>query len=283
MNQALIPDEIRILLDCLQTRSDLELDEMRPLREWAEEAPRGELAISQAFAKNLQLESALQDIEISVPKTLEREVSSYVQQNVEATEEDETSAALLDRPKPTRLTSRTRFIAGTVAGIAAVVLIGASLIFVSGLYRELNAEQVAEKSIEWLDTIDKNGLWHLPTSAQINQSANSCPEELLWSTPFRVAEWDTKFGSTTAYEIFSKTRARGVLFVFNSSKSFKHEHIGMKPDLDRPGVQVGIGKNGSQVSVLVVKSNIRSDYDRFLTQDYRTVLALLLRTVWHLC
>lgn len=277
-----IPGNIQILLDCLHSREDLQLEEMQPLQNWIDETPGGELVIAQAFAKNEKLAAALEAIDIRVPKTLERQVSAYVRQNIESVDEVE--------PKPQQSRSwlwtlgpRSRYVAGVFSAVAAIVLIGSCILYLNGLYGDLDENFIAEASVNWIDELDKEGGWSAPFRMQ-----PPLPEEMARHPWTGVAEFTSQYGDTFAYEFRSGTGTRGVLFVFESEKHYKFEHIGKQPDVSWGGNAnsgsnyIGIGKSGDQVNVLVVQGS-SSEFGQFIRTDLRSQIAAVLKFVWFLC
>ena len=273
-----IPDNIQVLLDCLQSREDLQLEEMRPLQEWIDQTPGGELAVAQAFAKNAQLEAALEEIEIRVPKTLERQVSTYVNQNVESEEVKPAPRVEKARPSARMFSSRSRFVAGVFSAVAAIVLVGASIVYFNGLYQDLDANVLAEASINWTDQLDDRQLWEAPGGRQY-----LLPQEMVARNPNAVAEFYSEYGDTSAYQFMSQHGDRAILFVFKSEKEFDFRHIGLEPDVELERGVVGVGKDGDQVRVLLVRGQTVSGFRRFIRGDFRRGFAFLLRVVWILC
>lgn len=279
-----IPDDIQVLLDCLQSRDDLQLEEMQPLQNWIEQTPGGELVVAQAFARNDQLESALQAISIRVPKTLERQVSSYVQQNVEAAETESERISTKDRSENWMLSPRARYISGVLSGVAAILLIGSCIFYLSGLYGELDENLLAEASVDWIEELDKQNLWQAPGFRQ-----PILPDEMERHRLTAVLDFESEYGDTSAYEFRSFEGRRGVLFVFESSKPFKFNHIGKLPDVrlasdvNSEFDYVGVGKEGEQVKILVVRATSESEFGRFIRSDFRSGIAAFLKIVWLLC
>lgn len=285
MNSPHTPPEIQILLDCLQTRADLELDEMLPLNDWASETPGGELAISQALAKNEILELAIQDIEINVPKTLKRKISSFVEQNIEAVEQpDEPVTVEIAKAQDARR-SRRRFTAGIITGLATLLLIGASLNYTRSFYGEMDRDHLASRSLDWLDELDSDQDQWITLANVGNLQISNFPEEVAHYPPSRVAEVKTEYGLATAYELYSQRNTRGILLVLPSSKEFAVKHIGITSDFVDQGSSrhVGIGKNGKQFNILIVECQTPSDFGQFVTKDLRSAVASLLKIVWFLC
>lgn len=288
MTQLPIPDDIQILLDCVQERDDLALEEMSPLKSWIEQTPGGELALSRALAQNSQLKSAIAEMDIRVPKTLRRKVISYVRRNYEEPTSGDRprTRSKVDMGPQTRwsINQHLTFLAGLSAGIAAVFLVGLSIQYISGLFGYLDQDQVALDSIQWIDSIDQDHGW----KPYRNSASHVLPYEIK-GTPIRMAEFDTKqYGVGVAYDLsfpdpVDDPNARGVLFVFETTKHYEHKTFGNMPDYQSASHQVGIAKNGNHAYVLNVEGPT-SLYMQLIPKDYRAPpIVYLLRFAWFPC
>ena len=284
MSNIQIPDDIQVLLDCLTSRTDLELEEMLPLQNWIDNTEGGEHFLSKALDQNQQLETALSEIEISVPKTLKRKVSSYVRQNTEGVESDQPRSAnssQKDTESSGPLWKGAKYLAGLTVGLAALVLVGASIVYIKGFYVQLDSNQVALDSIDWIEQIDKGKLWK-PVAPGNYQPIEYFDENVAVMS---ISEINTKYGATEAYDLWhTKREVRGVLFVFHTNNKYDYKFIGKASDYSDRNRQIGIAKDGNTGYVLTVHTQITSDYQAFIAHDYRgPELAFLLRAVWLLC
>lgn len=282
MSNLQIPDDIQVLLDCVGSRDDLTLEEMGPLRQWIDRTPGGELALSKSLAQNSRLESALASIEVTVPKTLERKVTSYVRQNMVEEREAKRPRALASQAIERGPVGKgLHYFAGIAVALTAVVLVGYSINRMINRSSSFVVEELALASVDWVETLDENRAWE-----SARAGSYQLPAYLDSSVQVRsVAEFDSEFGLTSAYDlVHTMANVRGVLFVFKSQQAFKHKFIGKDTDFSNSTHHVGIAKDGPVGYVLAVKSSTPSDFRCFINVDHRAPpLALLYRTAWLLC
>lgn len=267
MNEStMVPDDIEVLLECLQSSEDLQLEEMEPLRKWADAAPDGELEISKALARNSLLGQKLEDAEIVVPKMLQRNVHAYVLKNARAAA-DELVAEQAKKgtqnksqpPKRNPFSTRLQFSVGVVCGLAIVVLAG---FFVSQrFYSDLNANQLAQEAEGWFDSLEKDDDREWNSDWPLEVADFEVPFEIsarkLWSTKVK-----TKYGKATVLELAYKPQApnqRAMLFLFNSTRSMSETTLSASPQYVTEKRCVGVAKRGETVYALVVDGD-RADY-----------------------
>ena len=266
MNEsAMIPEDNALLLECLRSIEDLQLEEMEPLRNWAEDSLDGELELSEALARSVQLGEELEDVEITVPKNLQRSVHDYVLRNARAEDEElAEQAKMMARnkpPRPKRFYDHPvlHFSVGFASGLAVLFLAGFFLIQIIGWYSNLEASQLAQDATDWFESVQDgrewNSEWHLDVVDY------EWPFEIA-AHPLWSSEIQTRYGKATAVELAYKPQApdrRAVLFLFNSTDSLGAATLSASPHFTTNRLCVGIGQRGETVYALVVDGD-QADY-----------------------
>ncbi len=262
-----IPDDIQLLLDCLRSRDDLELEEMQPLREWAAQNPEGQLEISRAIASHDLLFEAINDIPIPVPPTAASNLKSFVRRNRDlATPPPSTRPTMAASQKTWFQSSRAQYYFGIASGIAALVLVGTTLLYSLGWFSSLNSQQVAERSVKWFDQAYAEFDNWTPDPA-----AYRWPVEVKRSA-FRSKVMSTEYANET--EVFDllidNHSPRALLFIFPTSQRYCVTRLDDRPEqLD--GFCVGVAKERGLAHVLTVEGST-TEFQRFLNIDHIYVL-----------
>ena len=260
MNEsAMIPEDNDLLLECLQSIEDLQLEEMEPLRNWVNDSSDGELELSKALARSAQLGEELEDVEIAVPKNLQRSVHDYVMRNARAEDEELVAekAKMVARNKterPKRFYDHPvlHFSVGFASGLAALFLAGFFLLQTIGWYSNLESNQLAQDATGWFESVQDDRQWN--SDWHLDVVDYEWPFEIaaqpLWSSKIK-----TRYGKATAVELVYKPQApdrRAVLFLFNSTDSLDAATLSASPQYTTDRLCVGVGQRGETVYALVV-------------------------------
>ena len=265
MNEStIVPDDITVLLECLQSNEDLQLEEMQPLRNWAKDAPDGEREISKALARNSHLGKQLENAEIVVPRMLQRNVHAYVLQNARAAADELVAeqAKMVarkksKRPEKNKTLSRLQFSIGALIGLAALVLVGFFVVESSEWFSDLDATQVAQEAEGWFDGLEDDQKWSEGSFLKAEDFPFEISASPDWSTKIK-----TKYGQVTVLELFYKPQApnqRAMLFVFNSTRPMSETALSASPQYVSENRCAGAAKNGDMVYALVVDGD-QADY-----------------------
>ena len=266
MNESeMIPEDNDLLLECLQSIEDLQLEEMESLRNWVNDSLDGELEVSKALARSTQLGEKLEDVEIAVPKNLQRSVHAYVLRNARADDEElAEQAKMLAKNKPQRPKRFydhpvLHFSVGFASGLAALFLAGFFLMQAIGWHSNLEPNQLAQDATDWFETVQDgrkwNPEWHLDVVDYEWPFEIAAPP--LWSSKI-----NTRYGKATAVELAYKPQApdrRAVLFLFNSDDSLEATTLSASPHFTTNRLCVGVGQRGETVYALVVDGD-QADY-----------------------
>ena len=266
MNEsAMIPEDNDLLLECLQSIEDLQLEEMEPLRNWVNDSSDGELELSKALARSAQLGEELEDVEIAVPKNLQRSVHDYVLRNARAEDEElAEQAKMMARnkpPRPKRFYDHPvlHFSVGFASGLAVLFLAGFFLMQTINWYSNLESNQLAHDATDWFESVQDgrqwNSEWHLDVGDY------DWPFEIV-AQPLWSSKIETRYGEATAVELVYKPQApdlRAILFLFNSTDSLDAATLSASPHYTTGRLCVGVGQRDETVYALVVDGD-QADY-----------------------
>ena len=285
-----LPDNIEILLECLQSRNDLELEEMQPLRQWVSNTPDGELTVSKALARNSVLGSVLEDAEIAVPKKLRGNLHSYILRNGQSESDklvaeharDLSSKPKVPQPKNAAgLNPILHFSIGIAAGVAILIFAGFSVMRSMERYSDLDPSSLAKTAEGWLDKAKDQRDWTKDLEDY------ELPLEIV-PFPNSLTEIKTEFGKTRVFELDYKREAPNqcaMLFVFQSERSMENSSFSTAPLYNSGQRCVGVAKQGETFYALVVEGD-QADYAALIqpvNAGLQTVSIMLLRVMRMLC
>ena len=273
MNLPAIPTDIQILLDCLRSRDELDLPEMEPLRVWIAETSGAQFMLSKALAANSELESALVDLQINVPKSSLRKVAGYVECNrnnlSEASDIDAEESTHNYHARPWYKNKYVQFASGFGSALAALLLVFVSVTWFLSDDGKLDPEVVSLSSIKWFgDTATPKTTWH---PGWQENAGFDWPGELKMP-PSAWTTISTEFDRTSVFDLKTqKSKARAMLFVFRTDLAFDRKYMNSSPlPCSNEEFCFGVSQNSGHTFVLTV-NGATSDYQHFVDGDYQLV------------
>lgn len=292
MNMPDIPEDIQILLDCIEERSDLDLEEMKPLKAWLEQSVDGASILSLAISQNAQLRIAIEQMEVRVPKALHRQVSSYVEMNSGPDEDELNVRENRDRLKAEHNRANrwfnhywVRTIAGGLTAAAIMAVVAYSVVFALDYLYQLDANALCQKGEAWIEDTLNHGEWENVSAEHIENFP--LPSELRVTATSTAMFHSREFGKGRIYEVHTSAGPAGgrggyvgYLVVLKTRKRLEHSRLTQGSHLRINNYDLGAAKNENGCAYVLAASG---NYNSFVMPDPLGKIVTLLRLSWSLC